>query len=303
MRTLIVASFLLVIIAVGAISQQADAVKLTGPYLGQNPPGSVPIVFAPGVVSTEKGWEAAISFSPDLRELFFTRRLSIEGMENRILHMKMNNNEWTKPVLASFARDIMEYEAFITPDYRRVIFNSARANPKSAKGGVWYSERENDSWSEARFFPGSINEGWIMSVTSTLDATLYFTANYGDGYGIYRSRFINGAYTKPEFLPKEINKSRYFGASHPYIAPDESYLIFDAGATKNSDLYISYKKEDGSWTDAIPFGQTINTKDHENIATVSPDGKYLFFGRDNDIYWVSSRIIEELRPKQRRKEN
>jgi hypothetical protein len=32
-------------------------------------------------------------------------------------------------------------------------------------------------------------------------------------------------------------------------------------------------------------------------AYVSPGGKYLFFGLDDDIWWVDSRVIEELRPK------
>ncbi|MBU1014754.1 MAG: hypothetical protein KKG99_17295, partial [Bacteroidetes bacterium] len=118
------------------------------------------------------------------------------------------------------------------------------------------------------------------------------------GYGIYKSQFINGEYAKPEFLPKEINKSKYFGASHPFIAPDESYLILDAPINGNSGLFISYKKEDGSWTEAVAFGHPINTEAYEGIATVSPDGKYLFFNRDNDIYWVSTKIIEELRPKE-----
>jgi hypothetical protein len=292
--------YVVVLGLVDACAQQIDFTRLKGPYLGQIPPGSTPKVFAPGVVSTEKGWEAALSFSPDMSELFFTFRPDIEGTENRIMHMQKINNVWTKPKLASFAQDIMEFESFITPDYKKVIFQSKRSNPsgKVGIGGVWYSQKEGGVWKDAEYVPGPINEGWIMSVTSTLDGTLYFTGAYNKNYGIYRSHFINGEYANPEFLPVEINKSKYFGASHPFIAPDERYMIFDAGAAdNNADLYISFRKKDGSWTDAVLFDQTINTEDNENIATVSPDGKYLFFGRDNDIYWVSAKIIEELRPK------
>ena len=243
------------------------------------------------------GWEAAISFSPDLSELFFSYRASIEGTENRIMHMKKINNVWTEAKPASFARDTIEYEAFITPDYKKVIFKSQRPNPAGTtrEGGIWYSPRENGAWSEARYIPGPINTGWIMSVTSTLDNTLYFTGSFKDGYGIYRSRFINGEYAPPEFLPAAVNKSKYFGASHPYIAPDESYLIFDAPLKGNSELFISFKKEDGGWTEARAFDQPINSEGYEAIATVSPDGKYLFFNRGNDIYWVSAEIIGEIK--------
>jgi len=82
--------------------QKIDFPVFKGPYLGQKPPGIKPEIFAPGIVSTEKKSEAAMSFSPDLQELFFSYRSPIEGRENRILHMKMINNVWTKPELPSF---------------------------------------------------------------------------------------------------------------------------------------------------------------------------------------------------------
>jgi len=275
------------------------ASDLKGPYLGQTPPGSTPRLFGPGLISTEAGWEAAISFTPDLRELFFTSRASLEGTENRIMHMKMTETGWTKPQPASFARDIMENEAFVTPDNQKVVFNSKRAKPGGAKGEAWFSPRENGGWGEARYFTGPINDGWNMSITSTLDGTLYLTGSYGAGYGIYRSRPAGGEYAQPEFLPKEINKSKYFGASHPFIAPDESYLIFDAGQSEgNSELFISYRTKDGGWTEAEALGHPINTEDYEGIASVSPDRKYLFFQRNNDIYWVDAGIIKDRKPKE-----
>jgi len=298
-RTIVVINAILMLNSI-ILSQaiQKEFPILRGPYLGQKPPGIVPEIFGQGIISTENGWEAALSFSPDLCELFFTYRPSLEGTENRLMNMRMINNVWSRPQNASFAQDVMEYEAYITPDYTKVIFNSQREKPRSTKGTGWYSQRENNGWGIAKYLPGPLNDGWIMSITSTLDGTLYFTGSYGDGYGIYRSMFINGEYTKPEFLPKEINKSKYFGESHPFIAPDESYLIFDAGAgTNNSDLYISYRIQEGLWTKAVAFDKTINSKDYEGIATVSPDGKYLFFQRNNDIYWVSAKLIEELSPK------
>lgn len=274
----------------------SDFSVLRGPYLGQTPPGAIPEVFAPGVITTEKGWEAALSFSPDQSELFFSRRSDIQGNENRIMHMKKIKNVWTEPALPSFALDLIEYEAFITPDSQKVIFKSQRPKPDGGakEGGIWYAQKEQKGWKQAQYLPGAINKEWIMSVTSTLDGTLYFTGPSG----IARSRFSNGEYAKPEVLPKEINKNKYFVASHPYIAPDESYLIFDAEGMTNSELFISYRKKDGSWTEAMKLGPQINTEQYECIATVSPDGKYLFFNRDNDIYWVSAKFIEELRPRE-----
>ena len=43
----------------------SDFPVLSGAYFGQTPPGSSPEIFAPGLISTQDGWEAAITFSPD----------------------------------------------------------------------------------------------------------------------------------------------------------------------------------------------------------------------------------------------
>jgi len=87
--------------------------------------------------------------------------------------------------------------------------------------------------------------------------------------------------------------------AYPYIAPDESYIIYDgekeSGFGEN-DLYISFKVN-GSWSEANNLGPEINTKQTEMCPSVSPDGKYLFFHRGDDetgsIYWIDFRPIKE----------
>jgi Tol biopolymer transport system component len=90
--------------------------------------------------------------------------------------------------------------------------------------------------------------------------------------------------------------------SHPFIAPDESYIIFDSsrpGGIGKGDLFICFRLANGSWSRA--FNDTLlNTVESDWCPTVSPDGKYLFFTRNStgngDIYWVDAKIIEELKP-------
>ncbi len=274
-----------------------DFPVLRGSYLGQKPPGMTPEIFAPGIVSTEKAWEAAISFSPDGQELLFTRREDIQGSENRILSMVLKDGKWTAPKLAPFARDITEYEAFISPDGTKVFYNSDRAKPQNgqAVGEIWYSEKTGSGWSEGNYLSETINKGWVMFITAARNNNLYFTAGYNQKFGVYKSEFVNGVYQEPILLPQEVNYNR---GAHPFIAPDESYLIFDAqpeGMGK-SQLYVSFKNDKGNWTKAVKFDETINKTQTENIPNVSPDGKYFFFHRNNDIYWVDAKIIEGLRP-------
>jgi hypothetical protein len=99
-------------------------------------------------------------------------------------------------------------------------------------------------------------------------------------------------------MPAEINRGKY--SAHPFIAADESYLIWDTEREDGfgeSDLYISFRHKDGTWGKAINLGEQINTNAWEASGYVTPDGKYLFFNRGHDLYWVDAHFIEALRPK------
>jgi hypothetical protein len=111
-------------------------------------------------------------------------------------------------------------------------------------------------------------------------------------------------------MSKAINKGKYI--AHPFIAPDESYLMWDAEEENEStpDIYISFRQKDGSWGDAINMGDKINTPLYEQRPKVTPDGKYSFFWKgdvkirkdgsryvEGSPYWVDAKIIENLRTK------
>lgn len=76
--------------------------------------------------------------------------------------------------------------------------------------------------------------------------------------------------------------------------PDETYIIFssncnDPGAGINGcDLFISYQKKNGEWTDPVNIGSSINTKGViERFPQVTFDKKYMFFIRGyGDFYWL-----------------
>jgi hypothetical protein len=49
-------------------AQQKGFPKLTGPYLGQKPPGMKPELFATGIVSSSDATEYGIALMPDRKE-------------------------------------------------------------------------------------------------------------------------------------------------------------------------------------------------------------------------------------------
>jgi len=188
----------------------------------------------------------------------------------------------------------MEYESFITPDYKRIIFNSERPNPTNLKGEIWYSDKTKAGWSNAKYLDDAINKGWAMFVTSSKTGTLYFTGGYNGNYGLFKSELDNDKYTAPEYLPDDINSLQ---GAHPFISPDESFLLFDAqpSGMGKTDLYVSFN-QNGKWTEAVKFDESINATKTEGIPSLSPDGKYLFFHRESDIFWVDAKVIDKLNP-------
>jgi Tol biopolymer transport system component len=156
-----------------------------------------------------------------------------------------------------------------------------------------------------------------MDATPSLadNGNLYFTSDriqYDDPTGnndIFVSEFVDGNYTEPRGLGAFINTT-YARDSFPFIASDESYLIFNRDSRRfdskgnvacgDSRLMISFKDGSGEWLNAVDMGSHFADT---RFPSVSPDGKYLFFtkfteGGHEDFYWVDAKIIEELRPKE-----
>jgi len=264
---------------------------LEGPYLGQEPPSSTPEAFAPGIVTTEH-FEYSGVFTPDMNEFYLIRSGGKYGKSSFVV-FQYKNNRWTESIISARVG-----QPFIAPDGRTMHL------------GRRYKERTGDGWSDIKSLGSSFEDIKIMRLTASSKGTYVFDeigSQDGDG-AIRYSRLINGEREEPRRFSKEINTGTF--NAHPFIAPDESYLIWDGRRDSgygNSDIYISYRQQDGSWGPAINLGDKVNTDAWEASASVTPDGKFLFFHREIsqgnvDIYWVDAQIIETLRPQKRSKE-
>jgi len=270
--------------------------NVSGVYFGQKPPGKFPEIFAPGIISTQKGFEFAGVFSPDGKEYYFTQRGL--GFGQRIRFMKMESGKWKEPDFPSFAYDSFEFEPGISPDGKTLYYGSRRPLPgkseQNPSADIWVVKRKAEEWSEPEFVGTD-----MMYVTITNSGTIYYTGQSENSKmrGIVKKEMKNGELGKAIDLGKNINFMT--GTAHPFIAPDESYLIFDAqpnGVEAGPELFISFKNSNGTWTKAIAFGEEFNKK-RDMCAFVSFDNKYLFFAREGDIYWVKANIIQDLKRK------
>jgi hypothetical protein len=126
------------------------------------------------------------------------------------------------------------------------------------------------------------------------DSSVYFENVNGK---ICYSKFQNGNYLPRIILPALFNDPN-MAWGNPFVSPDENYFIFNSsrpGGSGGTDLYISYKKTDGTWTNPKNLGNIINTSANECGSEITDDNLYLTYVSNNDIYWVGSGFIDSLR--------
>lgn len=272
-----------------------------GIYLGQDPPGLTPEVFAPGILSLDDRYEYCTIFSPDLTECVF-------GVTNQwwsafnMMYTEMDaDSSWIDPIPAPFEGDGDGLLASYTSDGHEIYFASTR--PAYPPANLWKAARDGDGWLEPVMLDAPINTGlneWAPTLTD--DGMLYFCSFRAGGYGegdIYRAIETADREIVVENLGPPIN-GEYNDAS-PHIARDGSFIIYESerpGGYGQADLYIS-ANVNGVWTEPRNLGPNINTEMIEDGPSISPDGKYMFFNRreswytteQTDIWWVDASVV------------
>jgi Tol biopolymer transport system component len=302
--------FALILVTVTLFISKAQTNSIVkGKYLGQKPPGTTAVLFAKGIVTTDSIEHSAPAFSPDGKIVLWTK--IYKGHPTFLVEMRMQNGVWTQPSLPSFASNIADdfYPAFST-DGSKLYFSSRRplpvGYPKNEDMWIWVVEKKFNGWGTPVPLDTTIMKGFEYAHSISKKGTLFFSSRRRGTFDIFSAKLINNKYQQPQLLQNDINTSAY--QDGPFIAPDESYLIFESqrpeGIEGSIDLFICFKQKDGNWSKPKNMGPKINTKYSERFASVSPDGQYLFFGsnrrqqEDNlyfDIYWIDAKVIDELR--------
>lgn len=299
---------------------ETEFAVLRGPYLGQKPPGMIPEKFAPGIVTTDIG-ETCPAFSPDGKRFVFMRYDAREwdsGIKKySTLMTELKNGRWTKPtpLPLNLNTDYLDWDHNFGPDNETFYFTSRR--PQSEKGpavpgDIWMISLNKTGWSSPQrlAYPINTDDYHDANPCFTKTGTLYFTSQRVGGYGrsdLYRSEFLDGEFQEVENLGPVINTE--YSEFDLQVAPDENYIIFVSNRPGGhevqgyyNDLYVSFRKKNGSWTEPKNLGEAINTIGGVAL-TMTSDSKYLLFtgkGKEpnSDIYWVSTTVIEDLKPEE-----
>ncbi len=269
-------------------AQSSDRIK---PSYASDKLLSEPTVFAPGTVSTGD-FDSHPAFTPDGKTLYFVRSNPNFSFWT-ILVSRFEKGRWREPEVAPFSGQYSDADPFITPDGKKCYFISNRpvAGKKSQDLDIYVMEKTaRGDWSEPKNLGAPVNgDGAEWYPTVAANGTLYFGSDRAGGRGrtdLYRCRLVNGKYLEAENLGDVINTQ--FNEFEPYIAPDESFLIFMGGGREGGrggfDLYISYNRNN-TLTKPVNLGDKINSAGNEYSPMISPDGKYFF--------WASTRTADE----------
>jgi hypothetical protein len=267
----------------------AQSVSTERLYMGQIPPGNEPKVFPlfvnPGFFAAER-----IAISNDGREIYYSEIKSYYPIRGEnIKRYTFDGEKWNGPfdLFSGYAPALS-----LTGD--TMYFERKDLEKKSE---TYISVKTESGWDNPKRILINLNKAHYYQVTKKGNEYISSIAGNGAGLNDWCNVVITGADTTASSLGRPINTS---GENLDFfVSRDESFMI----VTNRPGLGISYKKDDGSWTNPRIFGKKIDFGLGSWGPWVTPDNKYLFYTTgtkpdysDCAVYWVRiDGVIDSLR--------
>lgn len=264
-------------------SQVISTERVTGVYLGQEPPGNTPVRFGQGIIPDDL--HSVPVFTPDGKKIYY-KAMNSEG----IMVITEEKKGWSHPVPLFVNNEVEDSDdPCLDPSGTKLYFTCY--NKDENREFIYYCNQDRTGNCIPKKPDGKLNSldlHWQFTIAESQN--IYFSSNGN----LYCSEFSDGIYEDPYKLPETINTS--YSECTPYVSPDESMLIFARSNHSKPDLFISIKDPDGIWQEARSLGPEINTETHHEMCPrITSDGKYLFFISSREglfsAYWVDARVL------------
>lgn len=203
--------------------------------------------------------------------------------------------------------DYVEHSPIISPDGKKLYF-SRQFHPDNVGGvndaeDIWVSEldEETGEWLPAKNIGPPLNTqgpNFISSITKIGDKEVLILGNrYGKKgrmyTGVSMSTKEGDTFADPTSIEIE-NEYNYSPNADFFLAPGGKAMIMSAERDDTygaRDLYVTFKKNDGTWTEPMNLGDDINSVGEDESPFMAEDGRTLYFSSDgytgyggSDIY-------------------
>ena len=269
-------------------------------YLRQPLPSDNPEVFAPGIVSVKGRFEMGFTISPDGKSMAFGVAHESDPTQTNIRFLNWKDGDWSGPDQTLLPDNINTSLPMFGPEANEFFYAKADLQ---GENDIWLAEYAPHKIINATPLNLSVNSGQREAGHGKAhNGNFYFTSNRDDSQqccgDIYKVNLKDT--TGPERVTTLNSKADEDGL---FLSPKEDYIIIQAWKNEyqsKHDLYISYKTDEGKWTQPARMNTRINSVEIEQRPFISADQKYLFFSRmstekkqdqisyESDIYWVST---------------
>jgi outer membrane protein OmpA-like peptidoglycan-associated protein/tetratricopeptide (TPR) repeat protein len=233
------------------------------------------------------------SMAVDTQYLYFTRRMN--NMDEDLYLARADScGGWFAARNMGDPPNTPDQESsqFVSADGHYLFFSRSENRSENgwAEGGcdlfMAYRAKQDTDWTVAQPFGHTINTTFYegMPSLSPDNRELYFVSDRDGGrggYDIWYSVFEDGLWQLPVNAGPMVNTPG--NETTPYISADNKTLFFASDwwpGLGGTDLFVSRRKANNSWSRAENLGYPINTAHDEKSEFVSLDGKTLYFASD-----------------------
>ena len=212
-----------------------------------------------------------------------------------------NNTSIAQPLSDSLNLAAKKGAPSLSSDLNTLYYSAEYNENGFGRYDIYKVTKSNTGWSLPKNLGQNINTDWWESAPSISPdgQALYFSSNKPGGYGgidIYVSyKNERGGWKQAVNLGAAINTAG--DEQTPFIHADNKTLYFSSTGWPGfggADLFVTYKKVNGSWAKPINLGYPINTNENEQSVAISSNGKEGYIASDRpdsrgglDIYKIS----------------
>jgi outer membrane protein OmpA-like peptidoglycan-associated protein len=204
-------------------------------------------------------------------------------LEDRLSFIVTTMNDATnfepKPLPGYINTKYNEYLPSLTADEKYLVYTKRFQGQED----LFFSIKDSTGlWSEGQplEFNTPDNEG-AQTISADGKLIVFTACNRKDGFGgcdLYFTERIQNEWTVPKNMGKPINSSAW--ESQPSLSANGTALYFAStrpGGFGGSDIWVSYRQNNRSWSTPIPLDSTINTTSDDQSPFIHADNKTLYF--------------------------